>query len=103
MAYGFESAVPFLKGLQGNLDPSERVELEKAAGASATEVGLELARSIPNIISKPLDIDSLESQFKVRDQTDRYLLRRWRWSAVSTDSAHVVCVCDHRRKCSISI
>ena len=71
MAYEFDSAAPFLKALHGNLSPSERVELEKATGASASQVGRELARFIPNIISKHLDVDSLESQFKVRAQIEQ--------------------------------
>eukprot|EP01048_Picozoa_sp_COSAG05_P002286 COSAG05_NODE_90_length_20140_cov_25.117060_5_plen_154_part_00 len=66
MKYDFETAVSQLEGLQESLDPSERAELEKATGVSASKVGLGLAQSIPNIISKPLAIDSLESQFKVR-------------------------------------
>lgn len=62
VTYNFEVAAPFLRELEANLDAtSQRTLAAATGGASATVVGMELARCIPNVISKPLNVDSLTS------------------------------------------
>ena len=75
--WNFEESKKILSQLGGHIN-SEDVSsaLSAATGASSSGVGLELVRTIPNVISKPLSVKGIDTEFEAQMCDIELTLRR---------------------------
>jgi hypothetical protein len=77
LLWNFETAKPAMLHLDTGLDAHTAAMVAAGtSGASTAEVGTVLSRVIPNIISKPLEIDGASSQFEAQMLDIELTLRR---------------------------
>eukprot|EP01047_Picozoa_sp_COSAG01_P020513 COSAG01_NODE_1169_length_11408_cov_35.108056_3_plen_2198_part_00 len=74
--YDFDTVKNQLEGLASGMDPASADSLVTATGAQLVDVSQELARSIPNLISKPLSIVHSPSEFEAQMMDIELTLRR---------------------------
>jgi len=75
--YNFDTARSLLVSLaDGDMDAASAASLVAATGTTVHNVGNELARCIPNLISKPLSVKAAESSFESQMQDVELSLRR---------------------------
>lgn len=75
-AYDFDVAKKWLSNLDINLSASAVRNLESATGEAAAMVGSALMSTIPNIISKPLQVDTSTEEFEAQMLDIELSLRR---------------------------
>ena len=74
--WNFETSKSNLERLDQVLSPTDAAAVAAASGASPAQVGKALAQVIPNIISKPLEIDGVGTQFDAQMLDIELTLRR---------------------------
>jgi len=75
--YNFETAKPWLQSLEANLgDAARAANITHAVGTTVEVVGNVLAETIPNMISKPLGMNSADSDFQAQMLDIELTLRR---------------------------